>query len=134
MAIKISDSVQIQFPDEMTGIQKQMSPEEYSKVAMVVATKALTGLTNFANPNGLGMIQNVAVGTTLVASEMLLTIAGQIYRFQFRLVTTRAMAAAEVFSDAIKWIDVMSQTGEIDSEVARIIRQHLLRELQIRFR
>jgi hypothetical protein len=48
---------------------------------MVVATNDLMGLTNFANPNALRIIQNFAVGTTHVASKIILSISEQAYRF-----------------------------------------------------
>jgi hypothetical protein len=125
MAIQISDRVKVEFPDEQY-VGSLLSPQEYADVATQLATKAITGMV--AAP--ISPYVKLAAGTALYASEVTLTIADIAYRFRFRLITTRAIAAAEVFNESLQWLDAMKNSGRMDGEVADITRSHLLYKLR----
>lgn len=127
MAIQISDRLKVDFEDDQ-NLQDTLTPQEYGDLALTVARKAITGMSLPNLP--IGQYGKIAAGTALFGSELILTIAGIAYRLRFRLITTRAIAAAEVFNEAIQWLDAMSGTGRMDVEVASITRSHLISELR----
>lgn len=125
MEIQISDRVKVEFPDEQ-HVGNLLSPQEYADVATNLATKAITGIVGAP----IAPYMKIAAGTALYASEVTLTIADIAYRFRFRLITTRAIAAAEVFNESIQWLEAMKNSGRMDGEVADITRAHLLYKLR----
>lgn len=69
-------------------------------------------------------------GTALYASEVILNVAGTIHRVRYQLIVTRAIVAAEVFNEAIQWLDTMKASDRMDSEVAEIVRAYLMNKLR----
>lgn len=123
----MSSPFEISFVEGAT-LDKYVPPEQRALILSEVADHAMTGFVDTLQ-HGL-LAPQLAAGAVLYAGQFILNIANAVHQIHFRLITTRAILAGEVFNEAIQFVDAMKVTGKWEPEVADITRAHLLRQLR----
>ncbi len=120
--IKSDGPFQIKFENGVS-LDQIIPADERAKVALQVADQAMNGL--ITGLRAVAVAPQIAEGAVLYAGSLIISVSGAIHRIRFELITSRALVAAEVFNNAITYLETLNTTGRMDPEVATTTIRHL---------
>lgn len=109
-----------------TGIELMMEGLPQAAITPKIQADAALAIVKHCIPMGADIGAGILGGVRYATIK----IGSQFYKFKYAIRVMRVMVAAEVYSEAIGWIDYKKSTGALDSGIADMTKDYLYEDFQ----